>query len=107
MVNMTTQDCSPYRDEILRHFGNGTDLRPEAREHYAGCVHCMTAVTAALSGNLADSSSDGRGAVRVRGSAARKPAARPEAAQRALAHGRHVLERVFGIRSGSSPGAPE
>jgi hypothetical protein len=104
---MTTQDCSPYGDEILRHFGNGTELRPEAREHYAGCVHCMTAVTAALSSNVAGTPLDGLGAGPVRGPAASKPVALPEAARRALAHGRQVLERVFGIRSGSGSGTPE
>jgi len=104
---MTPPDCSPYRDEILCHFGNGTELRPEAREHYAGCVHCMTAVTAALSGNLAGPSRNGRGPIPVRGSAASKPVPLPEAARQALAHGSQVLERVFGIRSGSGPGTPE
>ena len=77
---MTTPNCTPYRDEILRHSDNGTERRPEAREQYAGCVHCMTAVTAALSGNVTGPSFDGRGAVPVRGAPRRKPAALPEAA---------------------------
>ncbi len=100
---MIAQDCAAYRDEILGHFGNGTALRPEAREHYAGCVHCMTAVTAALSGNVAGPSRNGLGAGGVDGSAGGKP----EAACRALAHGSRVLERVFGIRSGNDSGTPE
>ena len=104
---MTTQECSPFRDEILRHFSNGTELRPEAREHYAACVHCMTAVTAALKGNVAGALANGRGAARVRGSSAKKSETLPAAARRALAHGRPVLDRVFGIRSGSGPDAPE
>jgi hypothetical protein len=97
---MSAQDCSSYRDEILHYFGNGTALRPEAREHYAGCVHCMAAVTAALSGTVAAASLDGRG------SANGKPAPLSDAARQALAHGRQVLERVFGIRSSSDPGSP-
>jgi hypothetical protein len=104
---MTTPECSTYRNEILRHFINGTELRPEFREHYAGCVHCMTAVTAALHGNEAGGSANGRGAGAVRGSAARESATVPEAARRALAHGRKVLDRVFGIQSGGGPTGPE
>ncbi len=104
---MIAQDCGPYRDEILGHFGNGTDLRPEAREHYAGCVHCMTAVTAALSSKVVGPSRNGLGAGGVDGSARGKAAARPEAACRALAHGSQVLERVFGIRSGNDSRTPE
>jgi hypothetical protein len=98
---MTTHDCASYRDEIVHHFGNGRDLRAEAREHYSGCVHCMTAVTAALSGDVAATSCDGRGP------AEGKPAALSEAARRALAHGRQVLERVFGIGSANGPATPE
>jgi hypothetical protein len=101
---MTTQDCSPYRDDILRHFVQGTKLRPEAREHYAACVHCMTAVTAALGNHRVGPSPDGQGAGPLPGSAGRNSAPLPEAARRALAHGRQVLERVFGIRPRSRPG---
>jgi hypothetical protein len=104
---MTTQDCSAYRDDILRHFGNGAELRPEARQHYAGCVHCMTAVTAALSSRARDTSLDGRSAEPVCGSAGKASAALPDAARRALTHGRQVLERLFGIRGESGPGAPQ
>lgn len=104
---MTTQDCSPYRAEILHHFGNGTELRCEAREHYIGCVQCMTAVTAALSGNVPVPSPNGRNAPPVGGPAGRKPATGSEAARRALAHGRQVLDRVFSIRSGSGPSVSE
>ncbi len=104
---MIAPDCGPYRDEILGHFGNGTELRPEAREHYAGCVHCMAAVTAALSCKVAVPSRNGLGAGGVVGSPAGRPAARPEAACRALAHGSQVLERVFGIRSGNDSGTAE
>ena len=67
----------------------------------------MMAVTGALSGNMADTSNDGRGAVRVRGSAGKMPTAPPEAARRAVTHGRQVLERAFGIQSGNDPGVPE
>jgi hypothetical protein len=98
---MTSQDCVPYRAEILRHFDDGAGLRPEARAHYAGCVHCMTAVTAALSGKTNGLSPDGHGA------AARTPTAVPDAARRALAHGNQVLGRVFGIRAPSGPVTPE
>ena len=104
---MTTHDCSPYRDEILRHFGNGTEMRPGVQEHYADCVRCMTAVTAALSGNVAGPSPNGRGAVPVCGSAPRNSATLPEAARRALAHGRQVLDRVFGIPPDGRPAASE
>jgi hypothetical protein len=104
---MTAQDCSSYRNEILRHFANVTELRPEAREHYAACIHCMTGVTAALSGNVAGTSPDRRGAVRVPGVAAGKPPALPEEARRAMPRGRQVLQRLFGIRSGTGSGTPE
>lgn len=100
---MTTRDCCPYRDAVLHHFTSGAALAPEGREHYAACVHCMTAVTAALSGNMADMSNDGPGAVRACASAPKKPVALPVAACQAVAHGRQVLERVFGIRSGNGP----
>jgi hypothetical protein len=90
---MTAQTCSAHRDVILDHFINGTELRTEARDHYGHCVHCMTAVTAALCTNGPIS----RG----------KAAALPEAARRARDHGRQVLERAFGIRSANDPTRPE
>jgi hypothetical protein len=103
---MTTPDCVPFRDEILHHFGDGTALRPEAHKHYAGCVHCMTAVTAALSGKVAGTLLNGANTDSVQGSAERKPAEPCEEARRALAHGSAVLERAFGIRSGSNSDKP-
>jgi len=97
----------PCRDEILRQFVNGTALGAEARGHYATCVHCMTAVTEALSRNVAGPPPPrARGAVRTRGTSAGEPAAPPEPARRALEHGRRVLEREFGIRAGDGPSGP-
>lgn len=102
---MTTPNCSPYRDEILRHFVNGSKLSREAGEHYTACVHCMTAVTTALSNNLADTPKDGQAEVRVRGTSRGKAATVPEAARRAFEHGRRVLQREFGICvPGRAPG---
>ncbi len=94
---MSTPNCSPHRDVILRHFLTGSPLGPEARQHYAGCVHCMAATTAALTRNGTPGPPGQDGAAGLNGSAAGAAPA-PEPARRALDHGRHVLEREFGIR---------
>jgi len=92
MTVMATSACSAYRDEILRHFVDGTALSAGAREHYVGCVHCMTEATAVLNremGSLPEHST------------------LPEPALQALKHGRDVLQREFGIRSRSALGQSE
>lgn len=93
---MTPSDCSTYRDEILSHFLDGAPLGGPAREHYLGCVECMREVTARLSDNVPELQQRGRGKVRVRGTADESPTLAEEG-QRALAHGRKVLAREFGI----------
>jgi hypothetical protein len=99
---MTPPHCSLHREQILRHFLDGTALDPQTRAHYAECVHCMTAVTEVLSGN-ANGTPPGRSAVQTRAGSAGQPPAPAEPASRALEHGRQVLEREFGIRPGAGP----
>lgn len=112
---MTPPACSPYRDEILGHFLDGRVLSAEARKHYSGCVHCMTAATSLLSRNVAGVSEQVSVTERMvgafgtvykapdRGDDGTEPAALPEPARRALEHGREVLDREFGVRSRRSP----
>jgi hypothetical protein len=88
---MTAPDCPHCRDEILSHFRDGTPLGPAAREHYAGCADCMTEVTALLSQ---------RAVPRVRTRGGTPSAAVPDAARRALEHGRQVFAREFGREAG-------
>jgi hypothetical protein len=78
---MTECDCSPYRDEILRRFIEGSPMSAAARTHYVGCVACIMAVSEQLDTN---------------GSASRDTAD-GEAIRAAIERGRRVLEREFGI----------
>jgi hypothetical protein len=79
---MATPDCTPYRDEIVAHFLAQTPLPAELREHYAGCAHCIAAVTRGLSRGVTTETDHIL-----------------EAAWRALEHGQRVLEREFGIKA--------
>jgi hypothetical protein len=81
-----------YRDEIIQHFRDGTPWSAAARAHYAGCLECMTEVTAVLA-QQADAMKE------TRGNSATPAPELPEAAQRALQHGRQVLAREFGIKT--------
>jgi hypothetical protein len=94
---MNTPDCTHHRDAIIRHFRDGEPWGAEARDHYAGCLDCITEVTSLLS-----QQADGV-TVPVCGSASQTPL--PEPARRALAHGEQVLKRMFGIQTGTK-GAP-
>ncbi len=90
-----------YRDEILRHFADGTPWSATARAHYAECLECIAAVTAMLArqaGATAGTVESSQGQVSVTTPAS----SLPEGAQRALEHGRQVLAREFGIQAGSS-----
>jgi hypothetical protein len=86
---MVETSCSSYREAILLHFLHDTALGIEARDHYVGCVSCITVVTAALSKNVTET-------MPTRGPLGTDPVL-SEAAQLALEHGRQVLRREFGI----------
>ena len=81
---MTNLDCPVYREEIMNRFICGTPFSSAAREHYINCVDCIGAVTEQLSKNCARN-----------GETNGKP--KSEAAKAAIARGRKVLEREFGI----------
>jgi hypothetical protein len=86
---MPSSTCSEHRDEILLHFVEKRPIRKAASEHYAQCLECIKAVTLAL-----DERSSRR--TRSRHTGADAPVL-PDAAKVALAHGREVLKREFGI----------
>ena len=93
---MTRSDCSEFRDEILGHFLEGKPFSSQAREHYHQCVDCIAAVSTELDRNSANT-------VRTRGAVV-NGATLPESTRQALAHGRQVLQREFGIPADGASG---
>jgi hypothetical protein len=87
-----------YRDEILAHFRDGTPWSTIAREHYINCLECMTQVTHMLAERADSTSASGCRSADHNGTSS----AIPEAAKRAIEHGRKVLAREFGISLGSA-----
>jgi len=49
---MTDFDCTPYREEILHYFLDGTPLSEATREHFLSCTEFLASVTSRLSQNV-------------------------------------------------------
>ena len=91
---MSNLNCNSFRTEIIEHFRNGqAPLSAEAKAHFADCEICIAEVT-----KLLDQASQSRSGI------AQDASNLPSEAQQALAHGRQVLQREFGISVASEGG---
>ena len=87
----TPNVCSSIRELAVRHFAEGIPWTTEDRDHYFQCVDCIVAVTEQLDQKRIERiASNGHAEANGRKNMS-------EAARAAIARGRKVLEREFGI----------
>jgi hypothetical protein len=101
---MSTHEQDEVCAAIINKMALGQSLNATEKAHLSQCAGCMREVVLHLDQAVTTENKEDATDTIPTGGAARAATALPEEVRLALEHGRHVLEREFGIRAGSKPG---